>query len=75
LYFFKNSDDFNNAAFNALGKKKGEVYVAPLYNQLIQEGKNITFKAVKREDIIFSGTPYEYENISTKIIKDFISKL
>jgi dTDP-glucose pyrophosphorylase len=77
LYYFKNSDDFNKAFLNPNqnGNHSSEIYVAPLYNQLINEGKKITFKKVKKDEIIFSGTPEEYKNIPIKLINEYISKL
>ena len=39
----------------------GEIYIAPIYNFLIESGHKITVKYVNKKDIIFSGTPEEYE--------------
>ena len=76
LYYFKNSNDFNRAFLNSdqYSNKENEIYVAPLYNQLINSGKKITFKKIKKEEIVFSGTPEEYESISINVIEEFISK-
>ena len=77
LYYFKNSDDFNRAFLSSYqnDNQGKEIYVAPLYNQLINEGKKITFKKIRKDEIIFSGTPEEYESIPVNVIKEFISKL
>ncbi len=39
----------------------GEIYIAPVYNFLIQSGYKIRVKLVSLDDIVFSGTPEEYE--------------
>ena len=39
-----------------------ERYIAPLYNRLIEKGKQVYFRTLKTENIQFSGTPSEYEH-------------
>ena len=39
----------------------GEIYVAPLYNQLIKTGVQIGYKEIAKDDVIFCGIPAEYE--------------
>lgn len=41
----------------------GELYVAPLYNALIQKGYDIRYSLIKRSDVIFCGIPSEYESL------------
>jgi hypothetical protein len=65
LYHFKNIQDYFSAYdyYLSLPKKqweKGELYVAPLYNHLINNNKNIHFHEIPRDDVIFCGTPDEY---------------
>jgi hypothetical protein len=66
LYHFASSDDFLMACKSQLeagleGLTRGEIYVAPLYNILIANGKDIRYRILDREDVIFFGTPAEYE--------------
>ncbi len=62
LYYFKTRTLFERAF--AAGKEKmvkGEIYVAPLYNELIQAGKKIRYHLIEQTDILLSGVPEEYE--------------
>ena len=45
-----------------------ELYVAPLYNILIGNGKNIHINLIKRDDVIFCGTPHEYINYLYRVV-------
>lgn len=38
----------------------GEYYIAPMYNDLIEEGGEVHFSVIDREDVIFCGVPSEY---------------
>lgn len=40
-----------------------ELYVAPMYNLLIDKGKTVEFDAIEWEDVAFCGIPSEYEEI------------
>lgn len=66
LYFFKHYEDFLEAFLyyrdNSL-LVRGEFYVAPLYNFLINKGKFITYDLINEDDVIFCGIPAEYENL------------
>ena len=66
LYYWKSSKNFCKVFehFQSLGlsnMQAGEYYIAPMYNHLIKEGKDIRFTIVSTEDVIFCGTPKEYE--------------
>ncbi|WP_110630662.1 glycosyltransferase family 2 protein [Salinicola salarius] len=64
LYHFASKALFLSAFENAVQndiKSKGEFYVAPLYNFLIQAGKDIRYLEVSSLNIDFCGTPDEYE--------------
>ncbi|CAN8138939.1 Capsular biosynthesis protein [uncultured Thiomicrorhabdus sp.] len=39
----------------------GELYIAPMYNDLIQEGKDIRYSIIDKNDVIFCGIPDEYD--------------
>jgi hypothetical protein len=67
LYYFSRAGDFAKVCREALANIESfkarwrELYVAPLYNELITAGKTITYHVVPAEDIGFSGTPAEYQ--------------
>ena len=66
LYFFLYHEDFLEAFLHHRDNSilvKGELYVAPLYNFLINKGKFITFNLIDEDDVIFCGIPSEYENL------------
>lgn len=73
IYYFKKSSDFmsaygsNQGGINQDGIK--ELYVAPLYNKLIQDGKTIKVNLIAREEVIFCGVPKEYEDYLKDNIK------
>lgn len=47
---------------------KGELYIAPLYNLIIQEGGDIRYDLIDITDIEFCGTPTEFMDISNKML-------
>jgi len=66
LYYFKSSAIFNKAFENSVLKglkAKGEFYIAPLYNFLIENGLKVSYELVPASKIIFCGTPAEYQSI------------
>lgn len=66
LYWFKHSAMFFDA-FTYYKKNeiftRGELYVAPLYNYLIEKGYYISYNLIKLEDVKFCGTPEEYRSL------------
>lgn len=67
LYFFRKKSDFDRIFEMALEKNatvKGEYYIAPLYNLLIQAGKDIRYHVIHEDRITFCGTPDEYLKIA-----------
>jgi len=65
LYHFKNIQDYFKAYdyYLSIPKEqweKGELYVAPLYNYLINLKLKIHYHEIPRKDVIFCGTPDEY---------------
>lgn len=66
LYYFKKAVYFKEI-FDIMQKEnnlsKGEFYIAPMYNSLIQQKKNIQYYKISIDDVIFCGTPAEYEKI------------
>ncbi|NCN72936.1 capsular biosynthesis protein, partial [Vibrio parahaemolyticus] len=68
LYHFDKVSDYKFAYLNYQEKpecewEKGEIYVAPLYNYLISSGKKIHYHLIKRDEVIFCGTPEEYNDL------------
>lgn len=66
LYFFDQLSTFKALFLDAKKNKqttKNEYYIAPLYNSLIQEGKTVRYHLIGKEDILFCGTPNEYQKI------------
>ena len=69
LYFFKNKETFTDAINNAKNNhkmEKGEYYVAPLYNELIDKGMDVRYKLTDIEKMKFFGTPKEYKKLIKK---------
>lgn len=63
LYYFATARIFSNALNNYRQKhsaNEGELYVAPLYNELIERGKLVSYKLVPVNKIGFCGVPDEY---------------
>ena len=66
LYFFADAGSFRHAVRAHARKadselQAGELYIAPLYNDLIARGKDIRYRLVGPDAVVFSGTPDEYE--------------
>ncbi|HAS6235508.1 TPA: glycosyltransferase family 2 protein [Vibrio vulnificus] len=67
LYYFNKVSDFKLSYNDYLNKpkelwEKGELYVAPLYNFLIKNGKSIHYHKIEYDEVIFCGTPDEYDD-------------
>lgn len=70
IYYFKKVAYFVNVYNeNELRPLKGqkELYVAPLYNFLILEGKSIYVDVIERDSVIFCGIPEEYNEYLAKV--------
>lgn len=63
LYFFKNPDIFIETFVKTYGKDciGNEQYIAPMYNSLILDGKDIRINLIPKNDVVFCGVPSEYE--------------
>lgn len=63
LYYFRQRQHFEQAFLDAVAHQqqvRGEWYIAPLYNRLIQQGLDIRMQLIDLEQIDFCGTPDEY---------------
>lgn len=64
IYYFKHGSDFVKAAEQMIEKNirtNGEFYVCPVYNELIEMGKNIGVYMITAEQMHGLGTPEDYE--------------
>ncbi|WP_431289955.1 glycosyltransferase family 2 protein [Burkholderia cepacia] len=69
LYYFSQRADFESALEHARRTSltvKGEYYIAPLYNRLIETGASVKFDIVQPADIDFCGTPDEFQALMDK---------
>lgn len=69
LYHFKDPNDFFVTCKEYISKEKrtkGEFYIAPMYNDLIKQGK--VFTLTKCNNINILGTPEDLESFNSKVI-------
>jgi len=65
LYYFRDVNEYLKAYYTYLSLpedswEKGELYVAPIYNILIADKKEIHYNLININDVIFCGVPDEY---------------
>jgi hypothetical protein len=66
LYHFARSQDFREAlTAERIRPQAAELYVAPLYNHLIARGRRIGWRLIGADEVVFCGTPAEYEGLRT----------
>jgi hypothetical protein len=64
LYHFARASDFACALEQErAAPQAGELYVAPIYNHLIARGQRIGYRLIGRDEVIFCGTPQEYQDL------------
>ncbi|MFM6994750.1 MAG: hypothetical protein ACKOWO_06530 [Sediminibacterium sp.] len=63
LYYFKKQFDFSQAFVHYSNNLENELYVAPLYNYLINRNKKIYYQLINSHDVVFTGVPDEYINL------------
>lgn len=62
MYYFRHAADFLGVYDKECAAPTAkELYVAPLYNYLIKQGKDIHISVIPREAVLFCGVPKEYE--------------
>lgn len=64
LYHFRSSHRFQELVADMIAENdlsRGEYYVAPMYNRLIRAGADIRYQTIPTSDVIFCGTPDEYQ--------------
>jgi len=65
LYYFRNVEKFLQLFEKFLeieltDLQGGEFYIAPMYNDLIEENADIRFSIIDEKDVVFCGVPDEY---------------
>lgn len=74
IYFFKELKQFNIVFLKAYENYKAgnikEIYVAPLYNELISNGYGIYIDIIERDDVVFCGVPNEYFDYVKKLYNE-----
>lgn len=69
LYYFKTIADYQKLTEYYIENKyfvHGELYIAPMYNYLINAGLDIRVNLIDQNQIEFCGTPDEYRDICNK---------
>lgn len=67
LYYFARAADFTGVCKDALRNIEAyqqqwkELYIAPMYNALIEAGKRIIYHETPSDQVHFAGTPAEYQ--------------
>lgn len=66
LYHFAQAADFREALAAERERPQAvELYVAPLYNHLIARGRRIGWRLIAPDDVVFCGTPAEYQALKS----------
>lgn len=64
MYIFSSANQFLEA-FNRgaemVSAQSGEIYIAPLYNELIAQGIDVVYRVIDSSQLYFCGTPDEYQ--------------
>jgi len=65
LYHFARASDFAYALETERAAPQArELYVAPIYNHLIARGQRIGYRLIDRDEVVFCGTPQEYQELT-----------
>jgi NDP-sugar pyrophosphorylase family protein len=73
LYYFRSVNLYNNYYLKHClekfipDKKFNEHYIAPIYNSLIEDGFDIRFNIINKNEVIFCGIPDEYRSFKDGI--------
>jgi len=64
MYYFRSFNLFKEAYLNYYSKLLNtEHYIAPIYNSLTSNHKDVHYHMIDRENVIFCGTPDEYKEL------------
>lgn len=73
MYHFKSVNLFKTAlSMERLNPSSHELFVAPLYNHLIQDGFKIGWNLVGSDDTILAGVPNEYESLKGRSLSELV---
>ena len=70
LYYFRKAKDYFDTFEKIIkinDRTKNEFYIAPMYNYLIKQNKDIRYARISRDEIIFCGTPDEYKAVKKQL--------
>ena len=62
--------DFEKAFLECNDNTNNERYVAPLYNCMIKDGKKIKVNLIDKSEVIFCGTPEEYNKYMRTVLNE-----
>ena len=64
LYYFSSINLFLETFMSLeVSNNYNELFIAPMYNIIIRRGKKVKYILLKKNQTLFSGTPYEYEEL------------
>ncbi|WP_155293989.1 NTP transferase domain-containing protein [Pseudomonas putida] len=67
IYWFKSVDHFSRVyGAEEVNPQANEMFVAPLYQRMIDQGQSVSFGLISKDEIFFSGTPAEYLHAKTQ---------
>lgn len=66
VYGFQNKQIYINAYIDLIRRNPGELYIAPMFNSIIEKGMTVRYKLVDINEHIFMGTPTEYTDFLGK---------
>lgn len=67
LYTFRSPALFRTALeVERRRPSSSELYVAPIYNHLIEQGQQVAYVRISADEVLFSGVPAEYEALRVK---------
>lgn len=64
LYYFKSVDLYNKYFKQHEASSETELFVAPIYNFMINDGLTIRYGGISPTDILLAGTPEDYEKLT-----------
>lgn len=69
LYVFRSVELFKNVFLEESNSNDKELYIAPMYNRLIEQGCDVRFSLISRSLVEFCGVPAEYEYLLSTLPK------
>lgn len=67
LYYFRSTAQFiSSFEFERDHPSSHELYIAPMYNHMISTGCDVRYFAIEHRQVIYAGTPSQYEELQAK---------